>query len=302
MGVRDRLRLLRRRLDPDVHEPIWNAGDGPPWWAKLLVREELLERARLTRYRDHGHGIDPFGLHPDGVVGGLAITRWLYESYFRVVSYGAENVPADGPVVLASNHSGTLPLDGLMIWADLVRKGPPGRIPRVVVDHFVPSLPMVNIIFTRGGAVGGSRGNFHALLDAGEMVLVFPEGVPGISKSFSDRYQLASWRQGHVELAIRHRAPVVPVAVIGAEEQMPQIAKIESISLFGIPHLPITATPLPLPVRYHLWYGEPIPVHERWSPEQASDPAVVAQGADMVRRAVEKLIAKGLQTREGVFR
>lgn len=277
-------------------------GPAAPWWARKLAGRALCERSQLTRFRDQGHGVDPFGLHPDGVLTGLAITRWLYEKYFRVTSHGADNIPAEGPVVIASNHSGTLPLDGLMLWTDLVRNGPEGRIPRVVVDHFVPGIPIISIIFTRGGAIGGSRGNFHALLEAGEMILVFPEGVPGIGKLFRDRYRLAHWREGHVELAIRHGAPVVPVAVIGAEEQMPQLARIERVRLFGAPYLPITASPLPLPVHYHIWYGEPIPVQDRWAPEDAANPAAVAEATLWVRQAVEDLIAKGLKQRNGVFR
>ena len=302
MGLGDRLRRLRRSLDRDVHEPLWASPTGPARWVKSLAGRDLISRAALTRFTDQGHGVDAFGMHPDGVLAGLAVTRWLYEKYFRVVSHGADRLPAEGPLVLASNHSGTLPLDGLMIWTDLVRNGPVGRIPRVVVDHFVPGLPLVNMIFTQGGAIGGSRGNFHALLAAGEMILVFPEGVPGVGKPFKNRYQLAPWRHGHVELAIRHGAPVVPVAVIGAEEQMPQLARLTGVSMFGIPYLPIPATPVPLPVRYHIWYGDPIPVHETWTPDQADDPEVVAEAALLVRHAVEALITRGLAERKGIFR
>ena len=105
----------------------------------------------------------------------------------------------------------------------------------------------MSVLFARCGVVGGSRGNAKALLEAGEMLMIFPEGTPGIGKPFSDRYQLQEWRQGHCELAIRHSAPVVPVGIIGPEEQMPQVGLIKGLKAFGVPHLPVPATPFPLP-------------------------------------------------------
>ena len=155
-------------------------------------------------------------------------------------------------------------------------------------------------MFTRAGSVGGSRGNFHALLESGELIGVFPEGVPGISKPFSQRYQLQRWREGHAELAIRHQVPVVPVAVIGAEEQMPLIARID-IHPFGVPHVPIVGSPVPLPVKYRILYGEPIPIPERYAAGRANDPECVAAVASTVRASVEALIAQGLRERQGVF-
>ena len=107
---------------------------------------------------------------------------------------------------------------------------------------------------------------------------------------------------GHAELALRHCAPVVPVAIIGAEEQWPQLARIERFHPFGAPYLPIPATPLPLPVRFHIWYGEPIHLDARWSPEEADDPNVAEEAASLVKDAVQRLIDRGLNERKGMFR
>lgn len=179
------------------------------------------ERLRGLRYQDAGHGYDPFGLHPGWIAAFTALWRPLYEGWFRVSSHGAGHVPAQGPAILAANHSGVWPIDGVMIYLDVLRHGDPPRVARPVADHFVPALPFVSTVFSRCGVVGGSRGNVHALLERGELLLIFPEGVPGISKPFRERYRLRPFRIGHAELAIRHRVPVVPVAVIGAEEQFP---------------------------------------------------------------------------------
>ena len=257
--------------------------------AARMLSEELYERLRHLSFAD-------------AVALGVGITRLLYERYFRVSSYGAENIPKTGAAILASNHSGTLPIDGMMLWTDVVRNTDPPRVPRAVADYFVPMLPVIGTLFARSGTVAGSRGNVRQLLNAGNLMMIFPEGVPGIGKNFRDRYRLRRFREGHAELAIRHRVPVVPVAIIGAEEQMPQIARIEGVSLFGIPYLPITLTPFPLPVHYHIHYGEPISLHEDYRRPQADDPEVVAEAAARVQAAVQDLIDEGLAQREGVFR
>ena len=266
----------------------------------VLGRQDLRDRADRLHFKDAGHGFDTFGLHPDFVALGDLIGTPGYEWYFRVESHGAENIPASGPGILASNHSGTLPLDGAMIWVDVLRQTNPPRCSRAMADYFVASLPMISTLFARCGVVGGSRGNAETLLEAGELLMIFPEGVPGIGKPFSERYQLQHWTKGHCELAIRHRAPVIPVGVVGAEEQMPQIAR---IPIKGpIPYLPIPATLVPLPTKYHIYYGEPIPFHEEFSPEDADDPEIVRQAAARVKAAVQALLERGLAERKGIFR
>ncbi len=275
----------------------------PPAIARTLIRAlgrpESLERTKNLHFNDAGHGYDRFGMHPDFVAFGDALVSPIYEKYFRVKSYGAHNIPADGPAILAANHSGTLPVDGAMVWMDVLRNTNPPRVSRALADFFVSALPVVTTLFSRSGVVSGSRGNARALLESGELLMIFPEGVPGIGKPFSKRYQLQKWTKGHCEMAIRYRAPVVPVAVIGAEEQMPQIASIPMPE--PIPYLPIVATPFPLPVRYHIHYGEPIPFQEEFSPSDADDPEIVANAAARVKAAVAELIEKGLEMREGVF-
>lgn len=304
-SLREQIRALRSRvkqgLDPAAHTPLWPTLPSGRWWASLVVPEEELERVDHMVFRDMGHGFDPLGLSRDGVAVGLLISHWLYHRWFRVTSHGIEHIPAEGPVVVAANHSGTIPLDGMMICGDILRKSGSHRVPRAVVDYFVQRMPFISTLFTRAGAIGGARGNFHQLLSHGELVVVFPEGTQGIGKPFSERYKLQRWTEGHAELAIRHGAPVVPVAVIGAEEQMPQLARLDWVHAFGSPFLPIPGTPMPLPVHYHIWYGEPIPVHEMWPPEAAQDPDAVHAASLLVRDAVEALIAKGLLDRAGVF-
>lgn len=261
------------------------------------------QRARLERlpFHDAGHGWDRLGLHPDSVTTGAAWTRFFYDVWFRVESRGAGRVPASGPAMLAANHAGLLPLDGMMLWADVLRHTDPPRVLRIVADTFVPRLPFVSTVFSRSGVVGGTRANVDRLLEDGELLGFFPEGVPGIAKPFSERYRLRPFRVGHAELAIQHGAPIVPVAIIGSEEQWPELARIESFHLWGAPYLPIPATPLPLPVRYRIRYGEPIDPRARWSQDQADDPTAAGALAREVQRAVQALVDEGLRERKGLF-
>lgn len=267
-----------------------------------LLGPELAAHLDRLRFRDAGHGYDRLGLHPDWVRGAVAGSRFLYERYFRVTSHGIENVPADGAVILAANHSGMLPLDGAMLYLDVVRNLDPPRVPRIVTDLFVPRLPFIFLFFNRVGAIAGNRETMHRLLDEGEMVVVFPEGVPGIAKPRSRRYRLEPFRVGHAELSLRHCAPVIPVAIIGAEEQWTELARIERFHLFGAPYLPVPATPVPLPVHYHIWYGPPIDLAGRFGSEHADDPGIAEEAASMVQAAVQSLLDRGLEERKGVFR
>lgn len=257
-------------------------------------------RAGLEAH-DAGHGYDPFGLSLPRVRRTAAWFRPLHRHYFRVHSQGSEHVPRAGAALLAANHSGTLPVDGLMLWEDVVLHT--GRVPRVVADAFVPGMPFVGTFFARGGMVGGARANVRALLEAGELVTVFPEGVPGIAKPFAQRYRLQPFRVGHAELALRHRVPVVPVAIVGAEEALPQLLKLERLGrLFGWPHIPVPAVPFPLPARLHIHYGAPLHLYEGRAPGDADLPEVAHAAAEQVRAAVARLIEDALRERRGIFR
>lgn len=296
------LSRLASRFSRDAHRSLLPAVFGQGHVSRWVLPEEIYERALQAEFDDLGHGSDAFGMNKVGLARGMAVTYWMYEYWFRVRSHDIEHVPATGPVILAANHGGMLPLDAMMICHDFGRNHPTNRAARVAMEYFVPSLPLVNLVFSRAGGVAGTRGNFHALLESGQVLISFPEGVAGIGKPTSEAYKLQRWSHGFAELAIRHQAPVVPTAVIGPDEQWPELARLRGVHLYGIPYLPIPATPLPLPVRYHLWYGEPIPVPELYDPEQASDAAAVGDLAERTRVAVQALLDHGVASRDGVFR
>jgi 1-acyl-sn-glycerol-3-phosphate acyltransferase len=267
----------------------------------MALTPEQRRQVGAARIADAGHGWDRFCMSAGGVGEALAAARRLHEHYFRVASHGASSIPAAGPAILVANHSGMLPLDAMMLWADVVLRTNPARVPRPIADHFVPALPFVSTFFARAGMIAGSRGNVRAALEAGELLEVFPEGVAGIGKPRSERYRLQRWSVGHAELAMRHGAAIVPVGVVGAEEAWPQLMKIERFGLLGVPYLPIPATPLPLPVRFHIRYGDPIVLSDDFTPADADDPDALHEAALRVRTAVAALLAEGLARRGGLF-
>jgi len=265
-------------------------------------------RDRLARLRaDLGPlGVDPFGFDPRSILAFARPIRWLYEHYFRVLARGIENVP-DGRVLLVSNHSGQLPFDGLMIAAALIFERDPPRVARSMVERWVPRLPFVSVTMARLGQVVGTPENCRRLLERDEAILVFPEGVRGLSKSFRDRYRLRRFGTGFMRLALQRNAPIVPVSVVGAEEQAPALANLERIGrAFGAPSFPITPTfpwlgpagLLPLPTRYRVRFGEPM-----WfEGEGNEEDEVVRAKIDVVRRAVQDQIDRDLAERTGIFR
>ncbi|HTR50402.1 MAG TPA: lysophospholipid acyltransferase family protein [Kofleriaceae bacterium] len=256
--------------------------------------------AREAPFDDAGHGFDVFGFHPPALASAVSAAAPLYERYFRVDSVGAERIPATGPAILVANHAGVLPVDAAVLCLDVLRRTEPPRVPRAIADHFVPHLPFVGTWFARLGVVSGTRANVSHLLERGELVALWPEGVAGVAKRFRDRYRLAAWRVGFAELAIRHRAPVLPVAVLGAEESWPLARKLDRVRIFGAPYWPIPVVPLPLPAHYHLRYGTVLQLGR--SAADADDPHAVAEAAETVRAALQQLVDDSRLARRGVFR
>jgi 1-acyl-sn-glycerol-3-phosphate acyltransferase len=265
-----------------------------------LLGEELRRRLAAIAHLAEGEvPYDRFGFSPDTARTALPFFLALYRYYFRVQSTGHEHVPTEGPVVLAGNHGGLLPFDAAMGIVDLLMNTDPPRLARTIIDRWAGSLPWVNVFFARVGQVIGTRENFADLLDEGQLVMVFPEGMEGVRKTVTQRYRLQHFRVGFIEQALRARAPIVPVAFIGSDDQTPILYDLKPLAKWlGLPVAPITPTfpllgplgLLPYPVSYKIVYGEPLCYHERFGPEGADDARLVRYLANQVRRAVQVLI------------
>jgi 1-acyl-sn-glycerol-3-phosphate acyltransferase len=259
-------------------------------------------RARLEKLTPprNEFGVDPYGFDLEFTLAAVAPLLWLYRNYFRVKLYGEENVPAEGRVVLVANHSGQLPFDAGMIEVGLLMDKDPPRVVRALVEKWVPTLPFVSTFMARSGQIVGTPENCRRLLSADEAILVFPEGVRGLNKPFRERYRLRPFGPGFLRLALESNAPIVPVGVVGAEEQAPQIFDLKPLArLLSFPAFPITPTilPIPLPSRYHIHFGEPMRFPGSPDDEDAELEAKVAE----VQGAVQGLVDHGLAERKSVW-
>jgi 1-acyl-sn-glycerol-3-phosphate acyltransferase len=299
------LRQLRTPASPEapVPEPV-----RAPRLADVEIAPELRTLARvvgedparrLSALAARTGSYDRFGLSAGSLRQAFPLFFALYRGWFRVHSEGHEHLPAEGPVVLAGNHGGLLPFDGAMTVMDLLLHSDPPRILRTIVDRWAGGLPWVNVFFARVGQVVGTHGNFARLLDDGEAVLVFPEGIEGIRKPITQRYCLQHFHTGFVAHALRAGAPIVPVAILGSDDQAPILFDVKPLARWlRLPTAPITPTfpwlgplgLLPYPVRYRIVYGAPMRLHERCGVRAADDPATVRALAGEVRCTVQALI------------
>jgi len=294
-------RLLRRRraITPLLSQIELTQARGIA--ERLIPADERKRLAALAHLveADQEALYDRFGFSPAAIKNSFPLFHALYRFYFRVRSEGHSNVPTDGPVVLAGNHGGLLPFDGAMAIVDLLLHTDPPRLARTIVDRWAGSLPWVNIYYARVGQVIGTRENFSDLLDEGQVVMVFPEGIEGIRKTIAHRHRLQPFRVGFVEHALRAQSPIVPMAIVGSDNQTPILYDIKPLARrLGLPVAPITPTfpwfgpigLLPYPVRYKIVYGEPLRFHERFGPEGAEDSRLVRYLANQVRRRIQLLI------------
>jgi 1-acyl-sn-glycerol-3-phosphate acyltransferase len=248
---------------------------------------------------------DSFGLDVDFRDRVAPLFKFLFERYWRVEAMGLHNVPARGPVLFVSNHSGALPFDGAMIVTALFRHD--GRVARFLYDRFVANVGPVDTFYRRVGGVPACRENALELLKRNEQVVIFPEGVSGVAKPFSDRYRLRSFSPGFARLALALDVPIVPVAVVGAEEIYPLVGRAEGVGkMFGMPYVPITPFfpvlgilgTLPLPTKWYMKFGKPIRLavgddEAKWLRARLE--------AMKVRRKLQAMVTRLKQRRRSVF-
>lgn len=247
-------------------------------------------------------GVDPFGFDRETGRVVLAFAALLHRVYFRSVVRGVENIPS-GRALIVANHSGQLPLDGMMIAAAMLLDAEKPRLPRAMVERWTVELPFISALFPRVGQVLGSPENARRLLEREESLIVFPEGARGISKTYRERYKLTEFGLGFMRLALATNTPIVPVSVVGAEEQYISVANAPWLArALGMPAFPIIpqlflGMLLPLPVKYRLRFGRPI--HFDGDPD--ADDRVIEEKVMMVRRRIEAQLAKDLDERRRLF-
>jgi 1-acyl-sn-glycerol-3-phosphate acyltransferase len=240
------------------------------------------------------------------------IYEFLYHYWFRVEVEGIENVPSVGGALLVSNHGGAVPPDAAMIAKSITEEHPRPRKLHLTVEHFFKGYPGLSMLAAKLGGVPAHPANVHRLLhDEEELVLVFPEGAKGTEKLYKDRYKLRRFgRGGFVEAAMRAGTPIVPIAVVGAEESMPVFAQINPLKrLTGLIYFPITATfphfgllggMVYLPSKFRIRFLDPIPT-DQWGDEPWDDRALVQEVAEEVRSRIQEELYDMLGKRRSIW-
>jgi 1-acyl-sn-glycerol-3-phosphate acyltransferase len=290
--------------DPGTRGP-----DAEPFAAFLDWAEEAIEflgRRVLGEYE-----VDEFGHDPDLVEHVLApLLRPLYRHWWRVETRGLEHVPDSGPALVVGNHAGTLPFDALMVALALLDEHPAHRSLRMLAADLAFDLPVIAPLARKSGNTVACAEDATRLLEAGELVGVWPEGYKGLGKPYRERYQLQRFgRGGFVEVALRTGAPIVPVAVVGSEEIYPMLANLRRLArLLGLPYFPVTPTfpalgplgAIPLPSK---WLIEFCPAIETagLGPDAVLDPMVLFDLTDQVRDTIQQTVHRNLLERGRAF-
>ncbi len=271
-------------------------------WVDARLGPEYEEATRALAVRQNEYGFDPFGFHRDSLRYAALIARFFYRDWFRTETFGLEQLPRSGGLLLVANHSGQLPFDGVCIGASMLLDAHPPRLVRTMVERFVPAVPFASYLFNRWGQITGTPDNCRRLLADGATILVFPEGARGISKPFSERYRLQDFGLGFMRLALQANTPIIPVAVIGAEEQAPAVNLKPLARALGLPAFPVVPFPpffplVPLPTRYRLHFGAPL----TFTGDPDDDDETITDKVRVVKSSIQSLIQLGLEERKNVF-
>jgi 1-acyl-sn-glycerol-3-phosphate acyltransferase len=289
--------------------PREGASDDPsPSETEELIAEAL---AFLRRRITGDYDIDVYGFDRELTEQVLMpLARPLYRRYWRVRAVGLDHVPSDSGALIVANHAGALPFDAIMTKVALFDEHPARRHLRELAADLALRTPVIGPLARKNGNTLAHSDDAMRLLSAGELVGVWPEGFKGIGKLYRDRYKLQRFgRGGFVEVALRTGAPIIPVAIIGAEEIYPMIANAKFLArIFGFPYFPITwqfpaLGPLglvPLPSKWLIDFGEPIETAS-YGAEAADDPMFVFEMTDRVRDTIQQMLYRNLMGRRSIF-
>jgi 1-acyl-sn-glycerol-3-phosphate acyltransferase len=301
-------RCRNRALDAEGYCRVHGAGPAPPAGREDRLEETLAwVRRRLTG----DYEVDEFGFDPDLTEEVLSpLARVFHERWWRVDWIGLENVPSEGPALLVSNHAGTVPWDAVVLKFGVLDRHPAHRHVRLLAADLAFRLPFIGELARKSGNTLAGAEDAFRLLERGDLLGVFPEGYKGVGKRFKDRYKLQRFgRGGFIEVALRARAPIVPVSIVGSEEIYPMIYNAKTVArIAGFPYFPITPFfpwlgPLgliPLPSKWMIEFGPPIATDD--FPDDAwQDPLTLFELTDRVREEIQQTLYRNLMARRSVF-
>ena len=283
----------------------WRPSGSPGW------RDRLAELAGFARRRLAGeYETDEFGFDPELTATVLMPAALaLYRTWFGVRMRGLASVPGTGPALIVANHSGVLPLDAIMLQAGIFAEHPAHRNLRLLGADLVYDVPLLSSLARRSGHTRANPQEAQRLLAAGELVGTFPEGFKGLGKPFRDRYRLQRFgRGGFARTAVRAGVPIIPCAIVGAEEIYPMIGNAESVArMLRLPYFPVTPLfpwlgpvgAVPLPSNWIIEFSEPVPTGDLAG--AADDDERVADLADQVRDVIQTRLDELVTERGAAF-
>ncbi|EQC47486.1 lysophospholipid acyltransferase family protein [Bacteriovorax sp. Seq25_V] len=265
---------------------------------KFLKNEKIENIDNIFSYLEEKYqgGTDPWGLNFESAKKYLNLIFPVFKNYFKVRTFGIENVQ-DKQYMVVSNHSGQIAIDGLMIGTAFATQVWPPRIVRPMVERFFTNLPFINKWASECGSVLGDRDNCQNLLERGESLLVFPEGVRGVAKSTKDFYKVQPFTKGFYRMALSANIEILPVAVVGAEETFPFVYQAKGLAkALGLPAMPISANYFPLPSPMDIYIGKPIKVEQSLIGQDPSDKEL-DEYIDHIQSTIQLMLDEGLKKR-----
>ena len=275
------------------------ADSGQTWRLRLASLAEFARRRLAGEYE-----VDEFGFDPElNAAVFMPAALALYRQWFRVRMRGLEHVPAGGPALIVANHSGVLPLDAIMLQAGLFADHPAHRNLRLLGADLVYELPGLADLARRSGHTRADPECARQLLAAGELVGVFPEGFKGIGKPFAERYRLQRFgRGGFARTAISAGVPIIPCAIVGAEEIYPMLGNAERAARkLGLPYFPLTPLfpwlgplgAIPLPSNWIIEFSAPVPAGDgTTTPDEGRVAELASQVKDTIQGRIDTLVAE----------
>lgn len=265
-----------------------------------LIDQEIWQRLQSLDIPFNEYGLDPYGVSREHLGVFFSALKWFYTNYFDVKVFGVENIPKEGGAFLIGNHSGGIPVDAAMVLTSLIMAPESPRLGHAMVERFAGKLPFLAQYYSRFGQFTGLPEHAIRFLKDGRLVVAFPEGVRGIGKLYSERYQLVRFGTGFLRIALEAGVPIVPFAFVGGEEAYPVAMRLERIGkMVGAPFLPVPkhVVPVPLPVSCQIHYGEPI----YFDGDGSEADEVILGYVDTVKRRVAQLIEGGRDERRSRF-
>lgn len=261
--------------------------------SKIFDNNQLQEHLNVFPNKVGSYGFDAWGFNIRNMKNNMRLTKYMYENYFNVEVIGLENIPKEGRCLIIPNHSGQLPIDGILVGYSMITNPNGARAPKAMVEKFLPSVPFIGNWLSSVGAVIGDPVNCERMLENEEAVIVFPEGVRGSNKLYKQRYQLQRFGDGFMRLSMKHNAPIIPVGIVGMEETIRSYADIKPLAkLLGMPVAPLVI-PFIFPSKVYICFGKPM----HFSEDVHKD-SEVKERVEKVKTAIDDLLKIGLQKRK----